>query len=134
MNGLRVGLASVALLIAAGCGGGGDEPAEAKTFEASGAIKLLATGAYAIGDTCTGSDGYDDITGGATVVVTDADGKKVALGALDVGQPGEYQTCSFPFAVKDVPSGNGPYSIEVSHRGEVPFSENDASSIALSLN
>lgn len=130
-----VGIVMAAALLLAGCGGesGGDGKTAAKTFTASGAIKLYATGTVAVGDSCAGKGGYDDIRVGAAVLIKNADGKRVALGELGTGEPGEYSTCSLPFAIKGVPSGAGPYSVEVSHRGEVPFNEGDAKSIALTL-
>lgn len=129
------GIASLALVLVSACSEGrAAEPKEdPKVFDASGTIKLLATSSDPLGGTCSGSGGYDDISEGAQVVVTDAESKRVAIGRLNRGEPGQYQTCSFPFVVKDVPSGKGPYGIEVSNRGEVAFDEVTAGMLSLSL-
>lgn len=133
MKSLRAGLAIAALTVAAACGGGSDSPAKTKTFVASGSIQLYATGNVDTGDGCYGSNGYDDIRPGAPVVVKDAAGKQLALGKLGQGDTGKYRTCVFDFTVDDIPSGKGPYSVEVSHRGETPFDEKDALSLKLTL-
>lgn len=74
---------------------------------------------------------------GAQVRITDADGTVIALGSLDAGiarQPFEgvigTSRCEFTFAVSDVPDDGG---IEVTHRGVVQFTRDQASSIALTL-
>ena len=77
--------------------------------------------------------GYDDIHKGASVVIYDADGKKLAVGALKAGKGGESGLCMFDFDVPDIPSGKGPYGVEVASRGEVSFTEKQADSIVVSL-
>ena len=82
---------------------------------------------------CAGSDGFADITGGAEVVVRDGKGVNVGLGKLGTGKADGPVTCVFPFTVKDVPTGGGIYSVEVTRRGEISFKAADAENVALSL-
>jgi hypothetical protein len=92
------------------------------------------------GKTCQGVDGYDDIHGGASVVIHDSAGKVVATGALDDGVGTELATadiavtCRFDFTVRDVPRQKF-YGVEVSHRGTVTFNAKQVSAgpVALSL-
>jgi hypothetical protein len=37
------------------------------------------------------------------------------------------------FKVSDVPSGSASYTVEVSHRGEIAFTDDEAEAVALSL-
>lgn len=78
---------------------------------------------------CGVSDGYDDIRGGAQVIVTDAAGTTVALGNLD---PGRVQTtdaektvananCRFAFVITGIPAGSKFYGVEISKRGRVQY-------------
>jgi len=103
------------------------------TFNISGQLDLQGRDNWlkAAGN-CFGIDGYDDIDSGAQVVIRDGDGTKVAIGALEDGyvQDGD---CIFLFFVTDVPEGGGVYSVEVSHRGEVAFSEDEAGVLHLTL-
>lgn len=75
------------------------------------------------GTSCFGSGGYDDISGGAPVAVR-VDGKTVALGRLADGKVDGYR-CTFAFLIQDVPAGLGFYTIEVSHRGGLTYTEAD---------
>lgn len=106
------------------------------TFTASGEL-LLKRGEFswnsAADPTCQGLNGYSDLQGGAQVTVTDASGKKLALGILAKGIAGDFSTeadgtqragsCALSFAVTDVPKGVGPYGIEISHRGIQNYTE-----------
>ncbi|UWZ37477.1 hypothetical protein Drose_04130 [Dactylosporangium roseum] len=83
--------------------------------------------------TCQGMGGFSDLRGGTQVVITDAGGKKLAVGALAAGRAGDFSTnadgtqragsCTLAFAVPGVPRGVGPYGVEVSHRGVQTYSE-----------
>lgn len=83
--------------------------------------------------TCQGLNGYSDLRGGTQVLVTDATGKKLAVGALAAGRTGDFTAnsdgtqragaCSLDFAVPGIPRGVGPYGIEVSHRGVQNYTE-----------
>jgi hypothetical protein len=75
---------------------------------------------------CLGSDGYEDLVPGAQVTIRDSKGETLAVGALDAGWPDGPGTCVFPFVVNDVPAGEEIYSVEVSHRGEISFTQDEA--------
>lgn len=123
---MGLGIASVALVALSACGG-------ASAFTAKGALGIVAVDATT--DDCSaGTGGYSDIREGASVVITDASGKKLAVGSLKEGKPyGESRLCTFGFSIEDIPGGEGPYSVEVGSRGEVAFTEDEADSIVISL-
>ena len=82
------------------------------------------------GDTCTAKDGYDDVTSGSQIVISDAAGKTIALGALGGGSiaiPAGgvplNARCQFPFTVQDVPPGGKFYGVHVgnTNRGTVQY-------------
>lgn len=99
----------------------------------SGTLLLIDSDIRRAGGECHGTGGYADITAGAQVVIRDRDGTTVGLGSLDPGRPESRVECRFGFVVDDVPAGRGIYSVEVSHRGEVSFNEDDADAVALTL-
>ncbi len=76
--------------------------------------------------------GMGDIAPGAQVVVYDATGKTVGIGELQEGTI-DGGACVMPFTVAGVPAGVGPYSVEVTHRGKIAFTEAEASDVELSL-
>ena len=128
------------LAFATGCGGEADtaeEPSTApstpETLTVVGDLTLYDYDIETYGGECYGVDGYDDLEGGAQVVVRDAEGKSVGLGSLDPGVKVRRGECRFDFEVTDVPPGLGIYSVEVSHRGEIQFKESEAEQISLSL-
>jgi hypothetical protein len=110
--------------------------ASSASFTASGAL-VLKRGEFswnsAADPTCQGLNGYSDLRAGTQVTVTDASGKKLAIGVLAKGNAGDFSTeadgtqraasCSLPFAVSGVPRGVGPYGIEISHRGVQNYNE-----------
>lgn len=105
-----------------------------KTFTVKGHLTLTSgnlDGGY--GDGCLGSDGFDDIESGAQVVVKDASGKSVAIGALGDGVKSQKVVCTFPFTVPNVPAGDNVYSIEVTHRGGISFTPDKAGDVDLTL-
>lgn len=77
------------------------------------------------GATCNGYAGFSDLTSGSPVTVYDATGKIVALGKLADGTSPDGVSCLFPFSVADVPDGQF-YSVEVSHRGKMQVTAQDA--------
>ena len=129
---LVVAVVASAALALTSCGalpgiGGGTAKAPSPTpttLMVSGALTLHGSYNGGIEDDskCSGSLGYDDIAAGAQVVIADSDGKTVALGQLNDGFVAS-DSCIFTFVVRDVPKGNRFYSVEVSHRGGVQFSE-----------
>ena len=77
----------------------------------------LRHGEYTGSDTnCYGTGDYDDIRGGADVTVTNASSKVLAVGRLSQGQVSPSGDCVLSFHVS-VPRGQGPYGLELSHRG-----------------
>lgn len=93
------------------------------------------------GDACTGRDGYDDIREGAQVKVSSDAGKVLGLGALKAGRAGQpledtgaTGTCVFGFEVSGIPAGGGAiFGVEVTHRGVIQFTRDEAGTIALTL-
>ncbi|MEV6738278.1 hypothetical protein AB0N14_15630 [Streptomyces sp. NPDC051104] len=76
---------------------------------------------------CAGTRGYDDIRDGTSVTVYDAAGSVVATGALSNSSYDEdTYNCSFDVAVQDVPNGEKFYKVEVSHRGTLQLSAEEA--------
>lgn len=97
-----------------------------KTYQAKGSITVLGNVAVNGNEPCRSLSGYDDINEGAQVKVT-VEGNTVALGKLEAGSPTEMgnYACKFNFALDDVPSGKNFYSVEISHRGALEYSEDD---------
>jgi hypothetical protein len=84
------------------------------------------------------SQGYSDMAQGAQVTIYDAAGKVLTLGALDAGTIATdtdpvFGICRFAFQVPGVPNIAGPFQIQVSHRGMVAFTKDQALNVALSL-
>jgi len=77
------------------------------------------------GAQCNGYAGFSDLATGSPVTIYDATGTIVALGKLDAGTSPDGLSCSFPFAVTNVPGGDF-YSVEVSHRGKIQVTGQDA--------
>jgi len=100
------------------------EPEKPDTFAAVGFMRVI--------DQCDPVD-YPDVTDGAPVKITNSKGDVVAIGNLREGKSEGEWMCRYDFKVEGVPSGEGPYAVEVSHRGEIPFNEDQASGLALSL-
>lgn len=142
------GLAAVVLFgiiagltfVLAGGKSSGSTPAAAPSTESTvlvaGTLDLMDAYSDGTGTACSGSGGYSDIADGAQVVVTDASGKTIGVGSLVSGVStdlvGNIGTCEFTFAVR-VPSGVGPYAVEVTHRGKISFTEADAGDVKLTL-
>ena len=85
---------------------------------------------------CTGTHGYDDIGGGANVVVYDGKGSIIGTGALDVGLPDDGGACDFDFSVPLSTTADF-YTVDVAGRGGPTFSHDDMEqsgwSVGLSL-
>ncbi|MEU8684225.1 hypothetical protein [Streptomyces sp. NPDC048611] len=79
------------------------------------------------GEQCTGYKGYDDISEGAAVTVYDTSGKLIAKGALGAGKSDDVSgVCEFDATVPDVPKGEKFYQVEVSHRGKISATAEEA--------
>ncbi|MEU1558836.1 hypothetical protein ABZ517_39905 [Streptomyces scabiei] len=98
---------------------------EPVTFTLTGSFELTEG---AVGDGlggCEGSGGYDDISEGTAVTVYDAAGTVVATGQLGDSALSS-GTCTFDVAVEGVPRGEDFYKVEISHRGTVQLSADEA--------
>lgn len=73
---------------------------------------------------CQGSGGYSDMRPGAVATASDAAGTIVAVGSIKVGGETE-KGCQLFFEIPDVPQ-SAFYQIEVSNRGLVTFTEEEA--------
>lgn len=113
--------------------GASSEDAGPKTFNIVGDITLIDSGVNHTASECWGTGGYDDMVGGAQVVVKDASGTSVAVSQLNAGAPETSVACRFDFVVKGVPAGGSVYSLEVSHRGSYSFTQDEAQTLHLSL-
>lgn len=102
--------------------GGDDKPA---TFSLTGEFLLTDGVARTDGTSCRGTGGYDDIAEGTSVTVYDAAGGVAATGSLGAST---YVAgiCTFKVAVPDVPKGEKFYQVEVSHRGKIQLSREEA--------
>lgn len=127
--GLAVGAGIVGGIWAITAAGGPSEPG---TFTLEGDFTLTED-ATDTGDDCgVGYDsGYDDIAEGTSVTVYGADGDVIATGALGDSTYLNY-TCVFDISVPDVPKGEKFYKVEVSHRGTLQLSAEEAENGGLS--
>ncbi|MFF9607646.1 hypothetical protein ACF1GY_36195 [Streptomyces sp. NPDC014684] len=125
--GLAIGAAVVggAWLVTATTG-----PSEPATFTLKGTFALTDSVYTDPGDdSCRGSadSGYDDIAEGTSVTVYGAEGDVIATGSLGQSNSDETGTaCTYKIAVPDVPSGEKFYKVEVSHRGTVQLTAEEA--------
>ena len=143
MGGMKQLGVLVLLLAVTGCSGAASATPTPTAFDVKGSLSLRHVEAFASeGDACSGDGGYDDITAGAQVKVSDDAGKVVGLGSLASGVArkssnwgnGGTDQCVFEFAVPDVPLGSGTiYGVEVSHRGVIQFTRDQADQVALTL-
>lgn len=76
---------------------------------------------------CEGSGGYDDIAEGTSVTVYDAAGAVIATGSLG-SSTYELGTCTFDVSIRHVPKRQDFYKVEVSHRGTVQLTADEAES------
>jgi hypothetical protein len=78
------------------------------------------------GQSCSGKDGYNDITNGAEVQISNETGKILAIGSLGSGtiQSG---TCVFPFSVSHVANASF-YEIDIANRENVSVSKSELES------
>ncbi|MFC9268948.1 hypothetical protein ACFTXJ_14395 [Streptomyces zhihengii] len=78
---------------------------------------------------CRGSvtSGYDDIAEGTSVTVYGAGDDVIATGHLGNSEGNDSGTiCTFEVAIEDVPKGEKFYKVEVSHRGTVQLTAEEA--------
>ncbi|MFI5478184.1 hypothetical protein ACIBAB_03595 [Streptomyces rubiginosohelvolus] len=76
---------------------------------------------------CEGSGGYSDIQLGTSVTVYDAAGTVIATSALILSEFDEAAgSCTYDVSVEDVPDGEDFYQVEISHRGKLHLSAEEA--------
>jgi hypothetical protein len=101
-----------------------DEP-----FTINGTLSLrtssITTSGLPGGFACAGKGGYNDVGPGSAVTVSNESGTVLAKGSFD-GSFGESNWCVFTFSIKDVPAGAKFYTVQVSQRGEMTYSEEEA--------
>jgi hypothetical protein len=102
-----------------------------KTIAVSGTMTLVDDTGFTGTSTCEGTGGYSDIAAGAEVVVADDSGKTLAITDLTDGTV-TAEGCEF-FFTTTVPAGLGFYSVTVTHRGIIKYSEADIASPSLTL-
>lgn len=119
---MRLVLLAALLLVTFACGG-------SQTLH--GTITLTSSsGVSHSGTKCNGTGGYDDLTGGAPVTVKNENGSVIATGSLDEGvSDTTYPTvsCHFSFTIPNLPDAKF-YSIEVTHRGALTYSQDQLKS------
>jgi hypothetical protein len=105
------------------------------TFTVHGSITLVGpysnSATNTPGEVCTPVPGYNDLSPGAAVTLSDPQGHVVATGALQAGVVVESQTgnghpdCRFVFEIDDVPADLTLYGFTIGHRStiELPRSE-----------
>lgn len=130
---LWIALAGIAVLLVAGAVGAyalGGEAAEPGSITVTGQLELTGSG-IAFGDTtgeCVGDGGYDDLHEGTQIVITDAAGKTIAVGALGEGKPDALagtinpkpKYCAFQFEIT-APGGHDFYGVAIGKRGSVQY-------------
>ncbi|MBV9831075.1 MAG: DUF2510 domain-containing protein [Marmoricola sp.] len=134
---IALGAIALVLLIAAGILVAGlvkNTAASSDTFDVKGTLTLNDASGFTDdgAGNCQGKDGYSDISTGAQVSIKDSAGKVVAVGSLGESITAD-GSCSFDFRVDNVPGGNKIYAVEVTHRGDVNFSRDEAGAVSLTL-
>lgn len=145
----KVWLAAAMCLALAGCG---EDPADdradrttdrstptrepsaspMRTFTVSGFV--TANGTFGIA--CRGTGRSADLRRGAPVVVLGADDAVIGSGALGEGfadDDSPQRRCIFPFTVRKVPEGDGPFAVRVTRRAAVPFTRAQGAQVAVTL-
>jgi hypothetical protein len=120
-------------------GGGGERGAQAAATThyplpgITGALELrghgtesLGRAAASVGGPCKGLGTFNDLLGGAPVVVTDQNGTTIATSALDIGKVADSSTCEFAFFVPDVPKAES-YRFAVGGRPVLDVAYDDLS-------
>ncbi len=80
---------------------------------------MILTDARTLRANCVGQGAFSDLRSGATVVLTDESGSRIASTRLQPGEPDfDDQICSYPFTITGVPANRQRYAVEVAHRGK----------------
>ncbi|MEV7159382.1 hypothetical protein AB0N77_32990 [Streptomyces misionensis] len=122
--GLAIGAAIVGAAWAVTAENGPGDPG---TFTLEGTFELTEGATSDDNGGCMGTGGYDDIREGTGVTVYGAGGDVIATGAI---QNPDFSglTCTFDVKVEDVPKGEKFYKVEVSHRGTLQLTAQEAQS------
>jgi hypothetical protein len=138
------GMLLVAAIALTGCGGGDDDGA---AFTASGTVTLGGPGRVLFadgagdGDECQGAGDLSGVDEDAEVVVTDADGSKVAVGHLEPGTLAEGSTemmqlgiafCEFEFSVEDIPGSDGLFTASLEGE-DLTFKQSESEGLELDV-
>lgn len=86
-----------------------------ETHEFEGALLVMSLGDGSVdttGESCTGTDGYEDIHADAPVVVSDPDGSELARTRLGHGEALDEDSCIFGFTV-ELTEGSGHYEVSL---------------------
>lgn len=138
--------AAVAVLVIAGVVGVVLSQSSSTSHRIGGTM-LLKQGSISgkEGDSCYGEGGYNDIRAGASVTVSNGDGKLLATGLLGAGTQVYSSSgpslklfyCQFPVNVDTKVPRADFYKVEVTHRGAIAYSYDDMKSrdwqVALTL-
>jgi hypothetical protein len=94
-------------------------PPVAPTMTMTGAFELQGSENWVdSAGGCSGEGGFNDLTGGASVIVYDATGGYAGAGSLDAGTVSG-TSCLFTIEVSGIAAGSNVYLAEVSHRGKI---------------
>jgi hypothetical protein len=120
---MRLGTLAAFVLFVVACGGGSHTLHGTLTLHSISDISRS-------GGSCSGTGGYSDLTGGGAVTVKNESGTVIGTGSLDQGvSDTTYPTvvCHFSFTISNLPDAKF-YSIEVTHRGALTYSEDQLNS------
>lgn len=97
-------------------------PTQPATFQVNGEQQVNDESVLDASCDTTGT-GYDDITQGAQVKITDESSKLLAVSTLGPGQLDDQGVCAWKFTVDEVPAGARFYQVHIgnTNRGEVTF-------------
>lgn len=129
LSGPVLGFAAAVLLLVVGVGVyfGVNALTKDKPFVVTGTLQLngassITTSSLPMGFACAGIRGYGDIGPGSSVTIKNESGTLLAKGAIDSSR-GDDTSCILAFKVFDVPAGARFYKLEISHRGEMSYTE-----------
>lgn len=97
-----------------------------KTFNLEGNVGIVDGASRLSDNRCAGKGGYKDLSEGASVTIGDEAGKTVATGSI-TGSEYMDGACMLTFSIP-VPGDLDFYQVEVSHRGVVTYSNEEARS------
>ena len=125
------GFAAALLLVAIGVGAYLAIHAFTKPepFALTGTLALnsdtIRTSGLPMGYSCAGDHDYSDLGPGTAVTVHDETGKLMAKGSIESSSK-QSGSCMLNFTVYKVPGGGALYKVEVSHRGQMSYTEAEA--------